>query len=323
MNTQYSKQQPLIEAFLAGIDRVPEVVDVVAVTQFSIAQLQQRHAKFLNSLGVSGGRHAERGEVSDSRERTVVGLPRGARAMVMHASGAMKYQSGMGPTDAAFTSAPGDDELTKIVSNAADQFGLSKWSGVNASIDFEHLWKIKGQAVDMDSRMSEPTLFRALGAFRHSIGGIPVLGPASATFSIAGDGILDSATLHIRESAGETIDEVRVRDPKDAAVDFLGQLTTLAGRSELALETTTAVQWTKFGYFSLSKRAVQRLLEPVYASLVNIRHDEESQGYLLLSPAAEKSYLPWCRGGAEAYPALVERTASARIKKVTRDHQAA
>ena len=112
----------------------------------------------------------------------------------------------------------------------------------------------------------------------------------------------------MRETTGEVVDRARILRPDRAAQQISLRLSSLMGKSKISISEVAAPQWLRFGYLSLPKRKSQLLLAPVYVASIEIEGQEESQAYLFVTPATEKTYLPLWQNGSEAPPALLGRT---------------
>jgi len=250
-------------------------------------------------------RSLDRGDWIEQNDHTVVHLPQGAYAIFYHASGAMKYVSGLAPMETLFERVESRAFLTKMVNDATQKLSIHEWASPNNTIIFEHLWQMKAQAADRQGTVSEPVLCRIVGAYRHYVGSIPVLGGASVAVKLAGNGALDAMSVHVRASASETIDKAKIRNPESAARQVAGQLSSLLGHSKDALPRDVIESQTmQFGYLDLGKRKSQRLLAPAYVAQIILRHQQERQAYRFAVSASEKSYLPIDQGGHEALPTL-------------------
>jgi hypothetical protein len=301
----------LIEGLASSVGDLPTHVEVIGLQRCSLDDLHRRTKRFLSLVGDKEQRSLDRGDWVAQNDHTVVYLTQGAYAIFYHASGAMKYVSGFAPMEALFEQVESRALLTKLVNDAAQKLNLHEWAGPNDHIAFERLWQMKAQAADRQGNVAEPVLCRIVGAYRHFVGGIPVLGGASVAVKLAGNGALDSLSVHVRASASETIDKAKILPPEMAARQVLVQLGSLLGHSKDALPRDVIESQTmQFGYLDLGKRKAQRLLAPAYVAHITLRHQQERQAYRFAVSASEKSYLPIYQGGHEALP-TVSRSAHA------------
>lgn len=210
--------------------------------------------------------------------------------MVYHASGALRYVSGLGPTEAAFEHDAGRAVLQRLVEERARKLTLSDWAGPNGELRFERLFRTLGQGTDPAGKTSATTLFRALGAWRQVAGGIPVLGAASVALRLAGDGRLDALSVHVRPANGEVLDRAAVIEPQTGARQIVTQLATLLGQKEVPGDLVESAT-LQFGYLDPGKRKSQRVLAPAYVAQVVLRHKTGRQAYVLAVRATERAYL--------------------------------
>ena len=291
-----SKQ--LIEKLVSSVGEVPEEVAVLEVRQYSLAELEERAQRLLALSGENYGRDwGDHGDWVQKEDRTLIRLTEGARAVVIHASGAMKLATGLNPMELTFPRIEEQDRLAERAREVAEKLQLPVWAGERGDLRFERLWQIKAAAGDRNGKVVDPVLFRIVGAFRHYVNELPVWGPASVALKLAGDGALDTLTVQVRETTGEEYDQVQTIPPEQGAADLVKQLESLMGPQDISLDEVVVPLWMHFGYLGLNKRKAQRLLEPVYVALVDIEGQEEAQGYLLVTAGGQKTYMPVCRVG--------------------------
>jgi len=301
-------ENDLIKRLAASAGEVPAQADVFGVRRFSLEDLQRRTKQFLASISEFSGVSLDKGDWREKREQIVVHLPRGARAVVYRASGAMKFVGGLGPMERLFPAGTTRDALTKATDTAFARLKLAGWaSAAGQSLKFERLWQIKAAGGDRSGKVVDPVVCRAIGAYRHFLGAVPVLGAASAAVSVAGDGSLDNVSLLLRETTPEVADRQAVLAPDDAARRIVGQLSALMGKSKVAYTEYAVPESMRFGYIDLGKRSSQPVFAPVYFATVSIA-GEDAQGYVLTTSATEKPYLALSRGTHEAPLASISRT---------------
>jgi len=271
--------------------RIPGQADILLLQTPTWEQLQARARRFVTLLTEHGDCPHDNGGAWQQRDdHTVIHLPDGARAMVYHASGALRYVSGLGPADAPFEHDAGRAMLQRLVEERAHKLALSDWAGPNGELRFERLFRTLGQGADPAGKTSATTLFRALGAWRQVAGGIPVLGAASASLRLAGDGRLDALAVQVRPANGEVLDRAPIIEPQAGARQIVAQLATLLGQHEVpgGIVESASLQ---FGYLNLGKRKAQRVLAPCYVAHVVLRHKTGRQAYVLAVRATERAYL--------------------------------
>jgi hypothetical protein len=270
---------------------IPDRADVLLLQTPTQEQLQARARRFVAQLAEHGDCPHDNGGTWQQRDdHTVIYLPDGARAMVYHASGAVRYVSGLAPTESAFEHDAERDALQRLVEERAHKLTLSDWAGPNGELRFERLFRTRGQGADPAGKASATTLFRALGAWRQYAGGIPVLGAASAALRLAGNGRLDTLSVQVRPANGEVLDRAAIIEPQQGARQIVAQVGTLLGQREIPgglVESATL----QFGYLDLGKRKAQRVLAPTYVARIVLRHKTVRQAYVLAVRATERAFL--------------------------------
>ena len=295
-------EHTLIESLAASCaGQLPHRADVLALRPFTRDDVQARASRFLGLLQEADACAHDRANLVVRDDRTLIQLAAGARAVLYHASGALQFSSGLPPLQAAFARVEGREALTRLVEAAAARLRLREWAGDSSTLAFERLFVSRGQGADPNRKLSEPVLFRATGAYRHSIGGIPVLGAASVAVTLAGDATLDALALRIRPGVAETLDTAPIIAPELAARQVARNLASVLGNAKERLPGGVVVSQTmRFGYLDLGKRKVQRVLAPVFVAQVVLRHRFETQGYVFAVAATERPYLELPLFGTEA-----------------------
>lgn len=285
-------EQALIDSLAASCPAgLPGRADVLALRRFTLDEVRARATRFIALLREADACPRDHASFSTRDDRTLVQLTGGARAVVHHASGALQYSAGMGPLDALFARVEEREPLTRQLSAAAQRLNVIEWARDNGSLGFERLWLTKGQGADQDQHLSEPVLFRATGAWRHAIGGIPVLGAASVAITLAGEGQLAGLQVRIRPGVAETIEQAIVSAPEAGAQLIARKLLSVLGKARERLPADAIqVEGMHFGYLDLGRRKVQQVLAPVYVAQVRVRHRLEMQGYVFAVPATERIY---------------------------------
>ena len=286
---------------LAG-QHAPEAADVILQQQPRREQLQARARRFVALLQEHGDCPVDNGNSWQARDdQTVIHLADGARAVVYHASGALRYVSGLAPMARPFDRATGLDDLIQRLETRALRLKLRDWAGAHGELRFERLFRRLAAGVHRDGGLSAVTLLRAVGAWRQFVGGIPVLGAASGALALAGSGQLDSLRINIRPCNGEVLDRAAVIDPETAARQLLLRLSSLLGQgNETVPRHAVESAILQFGYLDLGKRKPQRVLAPAYVARIVLRHRGVRQGYVLAVAATEKPYLELPLFGSEA-----------------------
>jgi len=290
---------------------IPSEIAIFELRRSSVDDLQRRLRKLLKTSGDACERDFDRGEWTKYEDRTLVRLPQGATAVVYHASGAVKLATGLASMDLLFKEQESKSALTARVTDACRTLGFHDNLTRGEALAFERLWQIKAGAADRSGKTVEPVLCRAVGAFRHSIDGIAVLGPASVAVQVAAGGALDTVSMLMRSPATEVFEKAKVL-PAERALRHIGQqLTARFGQAkgEVKLESREGL---RFGYLSLPKRKTQRLLAPVFMAAIDVTHELERQAFVVAVPATEKGYLPLEAPGAESLTGQSSKLSSRR-----------
>ncbi|WP_157162524.1 hypothetical protein [Cylindrospermum stagnale] len=277
--------------------------------QHSLDDIEQRAKRFLNIAAEAFSLPIDRRDLSVENDRTLIRLPLGAQLTAYHASGAIQLVTGLNPMESLFEDVEERERLLELVKGTTSRLNIREWVGKNESLNFEQLWQIKAAAADQKGQTVKPVLCRVVGAYRHFVGELPILGAASVAVKLANKGTLDSLTVQVRETIDQVIDRVEILPPEQAARQIFLQLSSRMGESKIPISNIAAPKWMRFGYLSLTKRKAQRLLAPVYLAAIEIEGQEEAQAYLFATPATEKTYLPLSTEGSEPPTVAVRRAA--------------
>ncbi len=308
-------EQALIDSLASSCgSQLPNRAEVLALRPFTQDEVRARAKRFVALIHEADACSHDHANFVTRDDRTLVQLAGGARAVLYHASGALQFSAGIAPFEAPFERIEEREVLTRKLSEAAQRLNVKDWASDNGSLAFERLFLSKGQGADRSDKMSEPILFRATGAWRHSIGGIPVLGAASVALTLAGDGALDALAVRIRPGVSEKLDSAAIVGPEAAAQQIATRLASVLGNAKEKLPGGAIVSQTmQFGYLDLGKRKAQRVLAPVFVAQVMLRHQLETQGYVIAVPATERHYLDLPLFGNEA-GATLARSSSGHCK---------
>lgn len=303
----------LMEMLTSPRQDIPDRVDILLLHRWSVDELQQRLRTLMNRGGKVCQLAFEHGDWATYEDRSLVRLPRGARAAVYHASGAMMLKVGLAPMERLFKEPETKDALTRRTEELVKAFGFAEMLGRDETLSFERLWQIKARAADRDGRVVDPVLCRAVGAFRHHINGLPVLGRASVAVQIAADGVLDMVSTLVRSPVEERLERARVIDRELAARELTKQIAGLFSDGRRESVSVKVPQGLRFGYLSLPRRQVQRVLAPVYIATVEVAHARERQAMVLAVAATEKAYLPLNAPGQESAVAASSKPRSPSV----------
>ena len=301
-------KKTFIEKMAGQLEKIPSEVDIIALRQFSLDEIERRARRFLALTSETFNLPLDPGDRVVREGRTLLRLPRNSRAVIYHASGAMKLVTNLNPMEALFRKIEEKEKLIKMVETTARRLKIHDWiEGRKEALQFERLWQIKAAAADRDGNMAPPVLCRIIGAYRHQVGELPVWGPASVAIKLAGEGQLDSLSIQFRETTTEVVDRAKTISPVQGAEAIIRQLNSVYGDSQLPLDEVFNLNWIRFGYLSLPKRKVQKVLAPVFMAAFETKKQEDAQAYLFAAPATVRSYLPLTIAPMEAPLALEAR----------------
>lgn len=302
-------EKRFIDRMCADVGNTPEQVEIFALRQYSIEENMRRAKRLIGTGAELCGVSYDRADWVQQADRTLAHLPDGGRAIVYHASGAVKMTTGLAPMASLFEKPEPKESLEKYVATAAQRLRIDDWAGQRGTLAFERLWQIKAAAADRRNYTIEPVLCRIVGAYRQSVGRLPVWGAASVAIKLAGGGALDSVAIHVVEPHGDAIETAPVIRPDQAARQIYLQLESLMGRSKVPVgEMKATTQPLRLGYIQLGKRASQRVLAPHYIASIQI-DGEEAQAYQLIVPATERTYQPLCFAGQQPPAPQLRRAA--------------
>ena len=166
--------------------------------------------------------------------------------------------------------APGVELSDEQAQRAARQLSLPGFVHDAEKLTFERLWRLKAAGSDEAGRLSEPVLTRAVGAFRHQVHDLPVLGRASAHVEVTGSGSLSALSVSLRRWAGEKeelLATIKPRESGDAAREVADRVAKMVDGSE---EGELVPEWFAYGYLSLGRRRAQSVLAPLWIASVSV-----------------------------------------------------
>lgn len=303
-------EKDFIQKLADTLKNVPTSVAIPGLRQYSPALAQGRADRFTRLMAKTDARFVSKKDMVVQPARTLYRLAQNARMEVHHASGDLRFVAGLNPMESLFSKVETREVLTRTIEATASKLDIRQWIGKNEELPFERLWQIKAASVDQQGKTSDPVLCRAIGAYRHHIAKIPVLGAASAVVKLAGNGEIDTFSMSVRETSEQLMGSERVLRADVGAKGLYAQLASLMGKSKTAPFEMATPQWVRFGYLAQSRRQTQRVLVPVFMAAIDIDTGNERQGYILTVPATSNLSLVPSLRGAEL-PADLER----RIKK--------
>lgn len=287
-----------------GSDRV----EILLLRAHSIDENVRRLTRFLKVVGEACDHNYDRSDWIRHEDRIVARLPHGGRAEILHASGAMRLVSGLQPMERLFPSMKSRDALEKLVRSVAGRLRIDDWVAAHETLEFERLWQIKAAAANRERIQARPVLCRAVGAFRQSVRGLPILGGASVVLKVAAEGALDALSTQLVETASEAFESAPLLPPKEAARAIYRQLQSLMGGKAPLSRSRVTAEPLRLGYLHLGRRKTQRLLAPHYFAAVRVE-GQEVLAYHLVTPATELVYQPLCLAGHDAPAARLRRAA--------------
>jgi hypothetical protein len=298
-----------VDQMCSKVERTAEQAGIYTVRQFSIEENTRRAKRLIGATAEMCSVSLDRADWVQQADYTLARLAGGGRAMVYHASGALKVVMGLPPMESLFEKIEPRERLEKMIAGTAERLRISDWLGQRESLAFERLWQIKAAAADHKEKTIEPVLCRIVGAYRQSVGELPVWGAASVAIKLAGGGALDSVSMQLLEPSGDALETAPLIGPDVAAKQVYRQLESLMGRSKVPIsEMSATTQPLRLGYIHLGKRKAQRLLAPHYVASIQI-DGEEAQAYQFIVPATEKTFMPLCLAGQQPPPAQLRRAA--------------
>jgi hypothetical protein len=295
------------ENMVGTYNTAPSHAEIYSVRQHSVDELNAKMKRLLRYTSDVCQTSTDRADWSVQQDRTLVRLPKGGRAIIHHASGAMKITTGLQPMELMFEQKDYcKDDHIKMTESVFNKLNLDEFTGQKESLRFEKLWQIKAAAVNREQKFVATRLCRVIGAFRHFAGNLPVLGPASVAIKLASNGSLDSVQTLIRETSGEAIEWAPIISAEEAAHKVLLQLGSLMGKSSVDFSELITKQAMHIGYISFAKRKSQRILAPHYVAAISLR-GKDAQAYQFVVPATEKTYESICNTGSHAFTNQVAR----------------
>jgi hypothetical protein len=302
----------LLDRLMAVDAPIPDRAPVVALQELTIEEAEARLAHLVASVNRAARERGAAGKarpgLAPNREsaRTVLPLAGGGRAAVYHASGAMRVSMGLGSMEHLFTGRPSKEALARDIETTAASLGLSDWIEPGEELGFETLWQLLARAARLDgSKHTKPVLCRAIGAYRHTVRGLPVLGAASVAVSVAGGSVLDRIDVQIRPTTPEIVAEPAILPLERIATTAIARLQVLFAGTKVDLDEIAVARPLQFGYIGLSKRKVQRVLAPAFVASFEIG-GQYAQGVSFPIPATEEPFLMFAPG-REAPPAVRQR----------------
>lgn len=278
----------------------PDVPDQVPVLALDPQRDQiGRGVELAHRLGENLGFDLRAAKLDRGATTTLLRDESGGRVRVFHASGALELRTRTEPFEELFDTDPGDEKLTDLTSSWADKLALPGLVPDTEKLTFERLWRLKAAGSDEKGRLSDPVLTRAVGAFRHQVHDLPVLGRASAHVEVTGSGSISALSVSLRRWAGEKeelLATVKPRESGDAAREVTERLAKMVGGSE---EGELVPEWFAYGYLSLGRRRAQSVLAPLWIASVSVVGVTRS-AHLIPVVGSEETFLKLPTGARSA-----------------------
>lgn len=240
-------------------------------------------------------------QTSRRRASTLLRDTHRGRISVFRESGAVSVHSSIAPFDELFGDDPGNESLTRDVSERLGRLGLADLLSETERLDFERLWRIRAAGSDPQGNVSDPVLCRAVGAFRHRVRDLPVLGRASAHVEMTGHGNVSSMSALVRsprDHGSHVVSTVRNRDPFEAATEVAIHVAKKLGSKEFG-DAVTAESFS-FGYLGLGRRRAQAVLAPFFVATVIIDggRDGTRSAHVIPVAGSQERFIKLPRGTA-------------------------
>jgi hypothetical protein len=286
----------MMDALLGRLAHHRDSVAVYRIRERRLDELEQTAVETAQRFVQNAGLPEMRYETVRGKDRTRILLQEGIVATLFHASGAVGLKRGWSPMS----------RMINVRAERADEEGLRRQAedavkglrlaplGSNEELRFERLWKLKAAGSTLKGERGHVVLTRAVGAFRRYLGGIPVWGRASAFVELAAGGEVAGAGVDWRPVAEVPIDETQVLAPEDAALRLLAELQSFLPGDQVSLKDHTP-EFFALGYFSLPRRRIQAIMQPVYVGTFRPTGPIPSLGRLIVVPATPAAYEPICR----------------------------
>lgn len=279
----------------ALVDKAQGYRDTVPVFQVQLqraAEWEREATKLALRFAALHGMEAPRYSIVRGHDRTKIRLPEGAGLQLFNVSGAMMLERGWSAFEHVISNDTGQvdrEVLNRQVEEGVQHLELDRSRG-REELRFERLWQLKAAGMTRERERGPVALTRVVGAFRRYLYDLPVWGRASVFVKVAAEGQVDSAGIDWRPVSQNPIDQARVLDPKDAAKRTLDELSVYLPGGQFTLEDY-APEFFSLGYFSLPKRRVQAVMQPVWVAMFRGR-GPTTLNRLLVVPGATKIYEP-------------------------------
>jgi hypothetical protein len=284
-------EKEFVAQMASQIKSSPDKIDIPEVQAFSTEISQKKAENFLRKFDSFKIASAAKFHKVQNKERTLYQLANNARLETHHLSGALRFVSGFEPMEDLFQEMMDKRKLTEQIETIAKKFDIAAFTSKNESIEFERLWQIKAAAVSQEGVESNQVLCRSIGAYRHFVNKVPVLGAASATIKLTGSQAVDAFSVFARSTSSKSLGSEKVISPDESAKRIYKQLAALGGKTKTPVYEMAKVQSFQFGYMNSSKRSSQNFLIPIVMAVIDLESKDFPQGYVLVAPATDNPKL--------------------------------
>lgn len=275
--------------------------------EVSNADTSQKKAEFflskLESMKITSSKKFDKVR---SKQRTLYRLPNNATLVADHLSSKIRFVSGIEPLEELFDEMKDKNTLTDQIQSVSKNFEFQKLIKSSETMQFERLWQIKAAAVSKEGKESPPVLCRTVGAYRHFVHDIPVLGAASVSIKLTGKQTVDALALNTSATSGKSLGTEKLINPDEGVKRIYRQLVALHRQSKTPVFETTVAQSIQFGYLNISKRSQQNFLVPAVVAVLDVNDPDFPQGYVLVAPATDNAKLA-VQISADASPRAARR----------------
>jgi hypothetical protein len=281
----------LLDALLGLLGPYSETVAVYRIRENRLSDIERIAIETGQRFAKVAGLRDMRCEVRRDAARTTVFLQEGIRVKSFHASGAILLDRGWSPMTNIITTVAERADESMLERQAEDAVRQMRLAPDDGQLRFERLWQVKATGITREGERGPVALTRAVGAFRRYVGDLPVWGRASVFVELGGEGQIAAAGVDWRPLANEALEYAKVLSPQEGAARVLGELQTFLPGKKYTLEEYTP-EFFALGYFSLPKRRVQTVMQPVYVGMFRPTGPIPSLARLVVVPATEHAYEP-------------------------------
>ena len=270
-----------------------QTAPVFQILQRPLEVLERDALELGGRFAAAAGDTGARADLRRGKDSTSVTFAHGTTVKLFHASGAMIVRRLLAPAAHLFREAPAREALVSRAAEVVRRLRLGDAASPTERLDFERLWQIKAAGAQQGSKRGYEVLCRAVGAFRRSVAGLPVMGRASVFVKLAADDVVEAAGLDWRAYDERAFEEAAIVDPGEGASRVAAELSLAAGGTHVSAKDYEPV-FFGLGYVSLAKRRVQSVLQPVYVAMLHPR-GWTTLGRIVVVQATDRAYQPIAR----------------------------